>query len=74
MKLEPQILEEENPVRALFTKFPELNLRQVALAMGMNDKLMQSYVSGSKRPSIERKLEIEDYIHRLGSELMKVKL
>ncbi|MBR6760171.1 MAG: hypothetical protein IKM03_07330 [Alistipes sp.] len=74
MNLEPQILEEENPIRTLFTKFPELNIRQVALAMGINDKLMQNYVSGSKRPSVERKLEVEDYIHRLGSELMKVKL
>ncbi len=74
MKLEPIILAEENSVGALFEKFPELNVRQIARAMGINERLMQNYVSGAKRPSDERRQEIERYIHQLGAELLKVKL
>lgn len=74
MKTDPIILAEENPVGALFEKFPELNVRQIARAMGINERLMQNYVGGAKRPSDERRQEIERYIHQLGEELLKVRL
>ncbi len=51
-----------------------LNVRQVSKAMGINYSLMQQYVNGRKRPSFERAMEIEEYIHSLGEALTKVKI
>jgi DNA-binding transcriptional regulator YdaS (Cro superfamily) len=47
---------------------------QVARAMGINETLMQQYVNGAKRPSPERRVEIERYLHNLASRLADVKL
>ena len=63
-----------NPVGDLFNRFPMLNVRQVARAMGVNASLMQQYVNGRKRPSFERAVEIEAYIHSLAVELSKIHL
>ena len=64
----------ENSIGELFNAFPELNVRQVARAMGVNETLMQQYVNGAKRPSPERRAEIEHYLHNLASRLASVKL
>ena len=64
----------DNPVGDLFNRFPMLNVRQVARAMGVNASLMQQYVNGRKRPSFERAVEIEAYIHSLAVELSKIHL
>ncbi|MBO7263576.1 MAG: helix-turn-helix transcriptional regulator [Alistipes sp.] len=64
----------ENSIGELFNAFPELNVRQVARAMGVNETLMQQYVNGSKRPSPERRVEIERYLHNLAERLSSVKL
>ena len=71
-KLSP--LAEENPVGAIFERFPELNVRQIAKSMGINESLMQHYVKGVKRPSFDRAIEIENFLHRLGEELLKVRI
>lgn len=71
-KLHP--LAEENPVRAIFERFPELNVRQIAKSMGINESLMQHYVAGIKRPSFDRAIEIENFLHQLGKELLKIKI
>jgi hypothetical protein len=71
-KLPP--LAEENPIGMIFTRFPELNVRQVARSMGINDALMQHYVNGVKRPSFERAREIERFLHKLGEELLKIEI
>ena len=65
---------EENRIGALFNTFPELNVRQVARAMGINETLMQQYVNGAKRPTYERRMEIERYIHELGQRLAEISL
>ena len=62
----------ENPVGELFASLPELNIRQVARAMGVNETLMQQYVNGKKHPSAERKAEIENYLHNLGEKLSNI--
>ncbi len=67
-------LAEENPIGAIFTRFPELNVRQIARSMGVNESLMQHYVNGVKRPSPERAMEIEQFLHRLGNELLQIKV
>ncbi|MBO7312214.1 MAG: XRE family transcriptional regulator [Alistipes sp.] len=64
----------ENSIGDLFNNFPELNVRQVARAMGINETLMQQYVNGTKRPLPERKAEIERYIHNLAERLANIKL
>lgn len=67
-------LKEENPIGAIFTRFPELNVRQIARSMGINDSLMQHYVNGVKRPSFERAMAIEQFLHTLGAELLKIRI
>ena len=64
----------EKSIGELFNAFPELNVRQVARAMGINEALMQQYDNGAKRPSLERRVEIESYLHNLASRLADVKL
>lgn len=64
----------ENPIGDLFNRFPMLNVRQVSQAMGVNYSLMQQYVNGRKRPSFERAMEIEEYIHSLGEALTKAQI
>ena len=68
-KHEIKTLPGENLVGELFARFPELNVRQIARAMGINETLMQQYVNGKKRPSFERVLEIENFLQQLGREL-----
>ena len=69
-----RLLYNDNPICKLFNNFPELNVRQVARAMGVNESLMQQYVNGTKRPSFERRVEIEQYLHSLAERLMKINL
>ena len=64
----------ENKVGELFNSFPELNVRQVARAMNINETLMQQYVNGVKKPSPERQFEIEQYLRNLATRLLKVTL
>ena len=64
----------ENPVGDMFNAFPELNVRQVARAMGINETLMQHYVNGTKRPTLERRIEIEEYLHQLAARLASIEL
>lgn len=65
---------DENSIGELFNTFPELNVRQVARAMGVNETLMQQYVNGAKRPSAERRAQIESYLHKLAERLAAVRL
>ena len=66
---------EDNPVGGgIFNEFPELNVRQVARAMGINETLMQQYVNGIKRPTLERRIEIGEYLHQLATRLQTIKL
>ena len=65
---------EKNRIGELFNTFPELNVRQVARAMGINETLMQQYVNGAKKPTYERRMEIERYIHELGHRLAQISL
>lgn len=63
-----------NVLAPLFKRFPELNVQQIAIGMGINPALMRQYVGGKKHPSIDRLIDIENYLHELGAELQKIKL
>ena len=65
---------EKNRIGELFNTFPELNVRQVARAMGINETLMHQDVNGAKKPTYERRMEIERYIHELGRRLAQISL
>lgn len=65
---------ERNHIGELFNRFPELNVRQVARAIGINETLMQQYVNGVKRPTLERRMKIERYIRELGRALSNISL
>ena len=64
----------ENVIAALYERFPELNVQQIAKGLNINPALMRQYVGGKKRPSFERLLDIETYLHQLGEALQQVKL
>jgi hypothetical protein len=63
-----------NNIQYLAERFPELNIKQIADALGINYKLMHHYTNGTKNPGPERRKEIEEYIHTLAMELLKVNL
>jgi hypothetical protein len=65
---------EKNHIGELFNAFPELNVRQVARAIGINETLMQQYVNGVKKPTYERRMQIERYIRDLGLRLTNITL
>jgi transcriptional regulator with XRE-family HTH domain len=68
------LIERENPIGTIFEHFPELNVAAIARELGINRSLMQQYVNGSKKPSFERIQDIERYLHRLGDELLKLRI
>lgn len=63
-----------NSVQYLAQRFPELNIKQVAEALGINYRLMYQYTNGTKNPGPERRKEIEEYIHALAKELLTTTL
>jgi transcriptional regulator with XRE-family HTH domain len=65
---------ENNPVSFALKKFPEINVNQFARRIGINKSLLAKYVCGNKKPSKERTKQIEAELHRLGEELLSVKL
>ena len=69
-----EFFKKENPIRWLFERFPELNAGQVAKAIGINETLFRNYINGSKRPSADRIVNIENFIQKLGKELSETNL
>lgn len=61
-----------NPLYNLFNSHPELNAAAIARRLGLSQSLLAQYISGSKKPSEERKKHIIDTIHAIGKELIAV--
>jgi hypothetical protein len=59
---------------AVFSEKTYLNLSVVAQKLGINRSLMAQYAAGNKFPSSERALAIENAIHDLGRDLLKVRV
>ena len=59
---------------AVFSEKPYLNLSVVARELGINRSLMAQYASGNKFPSPERALAIQEAIHRLGRDLLQIRI
>ena len=56
----------------IFKKHPELNAAAIARRMGMKQSLLAAYISGQKKPSIEREQAIVAEIKKVGKELTNI--
>lgn len=61
-----------NEISLIFSRFPQLNVSEVARSMGINKSLLAKYIYGIKTPSKQRKAQIKNTLHRLGEELLAV--
>lgn len=70
--LEPDKPVEDNEIRAIFRRFPQLNVSQVAHSLGINQSLLSGYIYGTKQPSQERIHYIKNGLRSLGNQLASV--
>jgi predicted RNase H-like HicB family nuclease len=61
-------------ISEFFNLFSPIKQSSVALKAGINPSLLRQYASGIKHPSMEQARKIEDAIHQLGKELLKIRL
>ena len=66
---EPDI---DNPIAEVFTRFPQLNVSEVARTIGINKSLLSRYIYGIKNPSAQRTEEILEAVRRLGREMAAI--
>ena len=59
-------------IQAAFLMNPELNVSAIARRIGIRQSLLASYIKGTKTPSPQRKSEILDAIHDIGTSLLRV--
>ena len=59
---------------SLFNYFSFINVTQLAKALGINPSLMRQYKSGNTYISEQQINRIEEGIHRLGKQMMEIKL
>lgn len=50
----------DNVIGAVFRRFPQLNVSEVARTIGIHKSLLSKYIYGSKKPSERRTTEILD--------------
>ncbi|MDR3267965.1 MAG: DUF2442 domain-containing protein [Tannerella sp.] len=60
-------------ISRFFLTRPELNVSAVARRMGMKQSLLAAYISGTKKPSVERESEIISTVRQIGRELSLIK-
>ena len=61
-----------NELYTLFISHPEINASAVARRLGMAQSLLAQYISGSKKPSVERMELIKTEIRKIGAELSAI--
>lgn len=61
-----------NEIAAIFKRFPQLNVSEVARYVGINKSLLAKYIYGIKKPSDIRVMQIKEALHTIGSQLMAV--
>ena len=64
----------DNRVAMAFAQFPEINVRQMARRMGINETLLAKYICGYSKPSEKRAKEIEAALHDLGHKLTQISI
>lgn len=58
-----------NEVAEMFSRFPWLNVSEVANAIGINKSLLARYIYGISKPSEQRLNQIREALHEMGKEL-----
>ena len=66
--------EYNNTIARSLKQFPQINISALANQIGINKSLLAKYIYGIKKPSEDRKKEIEKALHALGKKLMEVEL
>ena len=61
-----------NEIAAIFKRFPQLNVSEVARYVGINKSLLAKYIYGIKKPSDIRVAQIKEALHTIGTQLMAV--
>ena len=69
---EPDSPIQDNEIRAIFRRFPQLNVSQVAHSIGINSSLLAAYIYGTKQPSKERIQLIKGGLRLIGEQLATV--
>lgn len=64
----------DNKIARAFSRFPEINVRQLARRMGINENLLAKYICGYCKPSEKRAKEIEAALRQLGQELAQISI
>ena len=62
----------DNEVARIFSKFPQINVSEMAKYIGINKSLLTKYIYGIKKPSAERMQKIKESFHLMGQELIAV--
>ncbi len=64
----------ETALYKLFIAHPELNASAIARRLGLAQSLLAQYISGTKKPSLQREKMILAEIRKIGNELSTVSL
>ncbi len=59
----------DNSVAEMFSKFPWLNVSEVARVLNINKSLLSRYIYGIVKPSNQRLQQIRETLHAMGREL-----
>jgi hypothetical protein len=59
---------------AFFEAFDVIKITKLAELAGLNPGLVRQYAVDTRQPSLKQVKKIEDAIHKLGEELLKVRL
>lgn len=62
----------DNVIGAVFRRFPQLNVSEVARTIGIHKSLLSKYIYGSKKPSERRTTEILDTLRQIGRDLAQI--
>lgn len=69
-----ELEKEINEVSRVFRQFPAINITRFAEEVKINRSLLASYVCNEKKPGSKNKKQIEAALHKLGKDLLSVKL
>lgn len=62
----------DNVIAAVFSRFPQLNVSEMARTIGINKSLLSRYIYGIKKPSEQRTEQILSAIRNLGKEMSDI--
>lgn len=61
-----------NEIGEIFSRFPQLNVSEIARQAGINKSLLSKYIYGIKAPGDTKKKQIIDALHALGEKLVAI--